>query len=308
MRCWSGIARRCGGWSICGWIGPCRARVDASDIVQDVLVEANRRLKEYLNNPAMPFHLWLRHMARDRLIDAHRRHRVSQRRSLDREQPLVAAPGPRSFHAGAGGTTLRQRADAGRRRHVARAAAAVSAGRRGAGRAGPRSRADAALRGAVEPGSGPGAEPLGCRRQHALPAGHAPAPRTAERAGPKRRNRDRRWRLNDNGRRRAAGRTAGALDAMPCAAASRRTLSRLAAGASAPGDGAARAVGCGAAGRASRLRRALARRAGRRAAATNDCRADAAESLSRGRWATTTCSRSSAAAAWASSTRPGSGA
>lgn len=67
-------------------------RVDASDIVQDVMVEANRRLKDYLADPAMPFHLWLRHMAKDRLIDAHRRHRVSQRRSLDREQPLVAGP------------------------------------------------------------------------------------------------------------------------------------------------------------------------------------------------------------------------
>lgn len=66
-------------------------RVDASDIVQDVLVEANRRLQEYLKNPAMPFHLWLRHMARDRLIDAHRRHRQAARRSMDREQPLVAA-------------------------------------------------------------------------------------------------------------------------------------------------------------------------------------------------------------------------
>jgi RNA polymerase sigma-70 factor (ECF subfamily) len=67
-------------------------RVDASDIVQDVLVEANRRLADYLRDPAMPFHLWLRHMARDRMIDAHRRHRVAGRRSLDREQPL-AAPG-----------------------------------------------------------------------------------------------------------------------------------------------------------------------------------------------------------------------
>ena len=65
-------------------------RVDASDIVQDVLVEANRRLEEYLKNPAMPFHLWLRHMARDRLIDAHRRHRVAARRSMDREQPMTA--------------------------------------------------------------------------------------------------------------------------------------------------------------------------------------------------------------------------
>ena len=65
-------------------------RVDASDIVQDVLIEANRRLADYLKNPVMPFHLWLRQMAKDRIIDAHRRHRKASRRSLDREQPLVA--------------------------------------------------------------------------------------------------------------------------------------------------------------------------------------------------------------------------
>lgn len=63
-------------------------RVDASDIVQEVLVDANRRLVDYLENPKMPFHLWLRHMAKDRIIDAHRRHRVSGKRSVDREQNL----------------------------------------------------------------------------------------------------------------------------------------------------------------------------------------------------------------------------
>jgi RNA polymerase sigma-70 factor (ECF subfamily) len=63
-------------------------RVDASDIAQDVLVEAHRRLKQYLKNPVLPFHLWLRQMAKDRLIDAHRRHRIAARRSIDREQPL----------------------------------------------------------------------------------------------------------------------------------------------------------------------------------------------------------------------------
>lgn len=69
-------------------------RVDVSDVVQDVLVEANRRLHDYLANPQqMPFHLWLRHIARDRIIDAHRRHRGSAKRSVDREQPLVAAGG-----------------------------------------------------------------------------------------------------------------------------------------------------------------------------------------------------------------------
>ncbi len=68
-------------------------RIDVSDVVQDVLIEANRRLDDYLNNPAMTFHLWLRHIAKDRIIDAHRRHRVSAKRSVDREQPLVAPAG-----------------------------------------------------------------------------------------------------------------------------------------------------------------------------------------------------------------------
>jgi RNA polymerase sigma-70 factor (ECF subfamily) len=64
-------------------------RVDASDIVQDVMLEVSQRLNDYLRNPNMPFHLWVRHIAKDHMIDAHRRHRQAQRRSLDREQPIV---------------------------------------------------------------------------------------------------------------------------------------------------------------------------------------------------------------------------
>ena len=63
-------------------------RVDASDVVQDVLMEASQRLKDYLANPVMPFHLWLRQLAKDRIIDMHRRHRAAQRRSVDREQNM----------------------------------------------------------------------------------------------------------------------------------------------------------------------------------------------------------------------------
>jgi len=66
------------------------ARVDASDVVQDVLLEASQRMSDYVNNPSMPFHLWLRQLAKDRLIDMHRRHRTAQRRSVDREQRLNA--------------------------------------------------------------------------------------------------------------------------------------------------------------------------------------------------------------------------
>lgn len=69
-------------------------RIDVSDVVQDVLIEANRRLKDYLQNPVMPFRLWMRQIAKDRIIDAHRRHRVSAKRSVDREQALAA---PRGF-------------------------------------------------------------------------------------------------------------------------------------------------------------------------------------------------------------------
>src|ERR1043165_1954490 len=63
-------------------------RLDASDVVQDVLIEANRRLKDYLKSPSMPFHLWLRHLAKDHIIDAHRRHHRAQKRGVDREQPM----------------------------------------------------------------------------------------------------------------------------------------------------------------------------------------------------------------------------
>ena len=67
-------------------------RVDASDVVQEVLLKASQRLADYLRNPAaMPFHLWLRQIARDHIIDEYRRHRLAARRSLDREQTLAPA-------------------------------------------------------------------------------------------------------------------------------------------------------------------------------------------------------------------------
>lgn len=69
-------------------------RVDASDIVQGVLLEAHSRLRDYLLEPKMPFHLWLRHIAKDHIIDAHRHERVAQKRSVDREQSMNASATP----------------------------------------------------------------------------------------------------------------------------------------------------------------------------------------------------------------------
>ncbi len=68
-------------------------RVDVSDVLQDVLIEANRRLQDYIKSPSMSFHLWLRQIAKDRMIDAYRRHRGSAKRSVDREQTLSAPRG-----------------------------------------------------------------------------------------------------------------------------------------------------------------------------------------------------------------------
>jgi RNA polymerase sigma-70 factor (ECF subfamily) len=65
-------------------------REDASDVVQGVLLEVSRRLGDYLRNPSLPFQLWIRPIAQDRLIDVHRRHRLAIRRSVDRERPIVA--------------------------------------------------------------------------------------------------------------------------------------------------------------------------------------------------------------------------
>src|SRR5439155_16595494 len=54
--------------------------------------EASRRLNDFLKKPMMPFHLWLRHIAKDHIIDAHRKHHQAKKRGVEREQPL-ARPG-----------------------------------------------------------------------------------------------------------------------------------------------------------------------------------------------------------------------
>jgi len=62
------------------------ARVDPSDVVQDTLAEAHRRLDEYLRDRPLPFYPWLRQLAQNRLIDLHRRHVLARRRTVTREE------------------------------------------------------------------------------------------------------------------------------------------------------------------------------------------------------------------------------
>jgi RNA polymerase sigma-70 factor (ECF subfamily) len=63
------------------------ARVDPSDIVQDAMKVAFKRLPEYFADPQLSFYPWLRRIAWDRLVDAYRQHIGAERRSMLREQP-----------------------------------------------------------------------------------------------------------------------------------------------------------------------------------------------------------------------------
>jgi RNA polymerase sigma-70 factor (ECF subfamily) len=65
-----------------------RPRVDASDVVQEAQLEAVRRLDGYLQKPPMPFRLWLRQIAYDRLLMLRRHHVGAACRNVERDVPL----------------------------------------------------------------------------------------------------------------------------------------------------------------------------------------------------------------------------
>jgi RNA polymerase sigma-70 factor (ECF subfamily) len=62
------------------------ARVDPSDVVQETLAEADRRLDAYLQQRPLPFYPWLRQLAGDRMAEQYRRHVRAGRRSVRREE------------------------------------------------------------------------------------------------------------------------------------------------------------------------------------------------------------------------------
>ncbi len=65
-----------------------RSRLDPSDVVQEVHLEVARRMDDFLNRRPMPFHLWVRKTAYERLLKVQRDHRQRARRSVDREVAL----------------------------------------------------------------------------------------------------------------------------------------------------------------------------------------------------------------------------
>lgn len=71
-----------------------QSRVDASDIVQETLIEANRRIDEYyIDERAIAFYPWLRQIALNRMIDAYRRHIIAKRREVGRQNATMPNAG-----------------------------------------------------------------------------------------------------------------------------------------------------------------------------------------------------------------------
>src|SRR5215471_14356712 len=58
------------------------ARFDSSDVVQEALADAVRKLPRYFRDRPLPFYPWLRRLTRERLIHFQRRHMHAQQRSV----------------------------------------------------------------------------------------------------------------------------------------------------------------------------------------------------------------------------------
>jgi RNA polymerase sigma-70 factor (ECF subfamily) len=65
-------------------------RVDASDVVQETQLEVFQRLADFLARRPMPFRLWLRKTAYERLLKVRKRHLLAEQRTVVREAPAPA--------------------------------------------------------------------------------------------------------------------------------------------------------------------------------------------------------------------------
>ena len=60
-------------------------RIDASDVIQETFVEVARRIENYRASAEMPFFLWVRQIAHQKVIDLHRKHMGASKRDVRRE-------------------------------------------------------------------------------------------------------------------------------------------------------------------------------------------------------------------------------
>jgi len=75
-------------------------RADASDILQETYLEAYKRLPKYLEKKDMPFYAWLYWIAREKVLEQHRRHLGAQKRTVRNEVPLMPTDSSAKFVSG----------------------------------------------------------------------------------------------------------------------------------------------------------------------------------------------------------------
>jgi RNA polymerase sigma-70 factor (ECF subfamily) len=73
-----------------------KGRLDASDIVQDALLDASLHLAEYARERRLPFYLWLRAVTGQRMVALHRHHLGVQARDAGREISLYQGALPQA--------------------------------------------------------------------------------------------------------------------------------------------------------------------------------------------------------------------
>jgi RNA polymerase sigma-70 factor (ECF subfamily) len=76
-----------------------QGRVDPSDVLQDAYLAAWQDLPAYLHSPAMPFFLWLRGIAGNKLRELHRHHLGTQMRDPRREVSICDGAMPETTTA-----------------------------------------------------------------------------------------------------------------------------------------------------------------------------------------------------------------
>ena len=67
-------------------------RLDPSDVVQEVLIEAHEKLNDYLRDQPLPFYPWLRQIAWQRLVKIHQHHHARKRRVTQEGPALLELP------------------------------------------------------------------------------------------------------------------------------------------------------------------------------------------------------------------------
>ncbi len=66
-------------------------RISASDVLQDTFLDATKRAAHFARKPGLPFYLWLRMVANQRVAEVHRKHLGAQMRTMGREVSIDRA-------------------------------------------------------------------------------------------------------------------------------------------------------------------------------------------------------------------------